>query len=470
MQPRVALQSMTTFLLRYLTYIIQDALPSTSLTHQLGALPIQTAAGARRPNGPQRHRPHLLERRHQMSPNMPQPNSMLSFLQTIETGDNETDRDLRLLCETDWTSTSLGSMCSWPRDLLTLIYLAMLSPQPQFFFLGDDHTFLYNSAYGRLLRDHHPAYFGKPLATLERIQTDAGVMVQLMQTASENRRPALEKNKLFLFDNHGSPEEVYLSTNLVLLPPHLHGYHVTTEDTTSAVLRSRRDKALESLISVSKSAQDLPGLWRGVSQSFSESPDEFPFAMIYAVETQDAQRNAKADRAVLTLQEHVGEFGCPLPRVLVFGSSKQAYTECVRRAISSRSPVKTNIPDNTLPVEWCRALANRGCHDPCNEAVIFTSSVTPSLENRAVLVVGVTPRKPSDHAYQTWIREIQRCIADRAAEILAREAREAEAHQAEVRAQNEIDIRDRERDLQKEKVIIADGKVQRVMQMAETIE
>ncbi|KAG9838405.1 putative histidine kinase HHK19p, partial [Aureobasidium melanogenum] len=41
----------------------------------------------------------------------------------------------------------------------------MLLPDPQSLVLGEENVVIYNQAYGRLIRDHHPAYFGRPVAT-----------------------------------------------------------------------------------------------------------------------------------------------------------------------------------------------------------------------------------------------------------------------------------------------------------------
>lgn len=150
--------------------------------------------------------------------------TMLSLLQQVETGDAKTDRDLRLLCDFDWSSTSLGPLSSWPQDLLTLVYLSMLSPLPQYFFLGTEQIFLYNTAVGLLIRDHHPAYFAKPVATLERLRPQDEAIAQITRDATESRRPAVQKDLPLSFDSGKDLEELFMSTTMILLPPHLLGF------------------------------------------------------------------------------------------------------------------------------------------------------------------------------------------------------------------------------------------------------
>lgn len=212
--------------------------------------------------------------------------TILSLLQQVVTGDAKTDRDLRLLCNADWSSTSLGPLSSWPQDLLTLIYLAMLSPPPQFFFLEIDHIFLYNTAASHILRDHHPAYFAKPVATLERLQPQAEAIAQIIRDATENRRPAVQRDLPFFFDNNNYLEELLLPTTMVLLPPHLPGFQATIEYTTLSVTTRRRYQCLATLKTCCGSANDFPLLLQTVRRSLSPNEDDFPFGVVYRVDDQ----------------------------------------------------------------------------------------------------------------------------------------------------------------------------------------
>ncbi|KAH0046442.1 putative histidine kinase HHK19p, partial [Aureobasidium melanogenum] len=216
---------------------------------------------------------------------------MLSLLQTLETRDANVDRDLRLLCNKDWSSTSLGPMSSWPQDLLTLIYVAMLSPQPQLFFLGTEQIFLYNTAYGSILRDHHPAYFAEPFATLDRLQPQAGALDQIVKDATEGSRSAVQTDKLTFLDNGGETEEVFLTGTMVKLPPHLPGYHSTLNDTTPSVVTRRRNEFLTALKSSCYPMNDLPALLQSVLRTFSASELDFPFAAVYKVEDQSIKES-----------------------------------------------------------------------------------------------------------------------------------------------------------------------------------
>ncbi|KAH0345037.1 putative histidine kinase HHK19p, partial [Aureobasidium melanogenum] len=401
---------------------------------------------------------------------------MLSLLQTLETRDANVDRDLRLLCNKDWSSTSLGPMSSWPQDLLTLIYVAMLSPQPQLFFLGSEQILLYNTAYGSILRDHHPAYFAKPFATLDRLQTQAGAVEQIVKDANEGSRSAIQTDRLIFLDNGGETEEVFLTGTLVKLPPHLPGFHSTLNDSTLAVVTRRRNEFLAALKTSCYPSNDLPALLESVLRSFSASEFDFPFAAVYKVEDQcikesvlDSPRRDEGDVS-LCLAGRVGDSGNPLPEILDLGTLENTLAQRMQEAIKSREPVKIGATEDAMLAEWCQASRNRGYGDKCKQAVVFPTSYSAFHSVKAVVIVGVAPRRPFDEAYQSWIREVQKCIADYAFTIACVEAKEIERRKASDRAREEAEINLRELQLREREAKLANSRMKSVLAMAETID
>ncbi|KAH0362602.1 putative histidine kinase HHK19p, partial [Aureobasidium melanogenum] len=401
---------------------------------------------------------------------------MLSLLQTLETRDAKVDRDLRLLCNKDWSSTSMGPMSSWPQDLLTLIYVAMLSPQPQLFFLGSEQIFLYNTAYGSILRDHHPAYFAQPFATLDRLQPQAGALDQIVKDATEGNASARQMDKLVFLDNGGETEEVFLTGTMVKLPPHLPGYHSTLNDTTCSVVTRRRNEFLTILKGSCYPTNDLPALLGSALRSFSASELDFPFAAVYKVEDQSCQESVldsprhDEGNVSLCLAGSVGDFDSSLPEFLDLGTLDDTLAQRMREAITSKEPVNIKATDNGVLAEWCQASRNRGYGDKCKQAVIFPTSYSAFHGVKAVVVVGVAPRRPYDEAYQSWIREVQKCIADYAFTIACVESKEVERRKASDRAREEAEINLRESKLREREARLANSRMKSVLAMAETIE
>jgi hypothetical protein len=402
--------------------------------------------------------------------------TMLSLLQQVETGDVKTDRDLRLLCNADWSSTSLGPLTSWPQDLLTLIYLSMLSPLPQFFFLGTDHIFLYNTAASLLLRDHHPAYFAKPVATLERLQPQAEAIAQIIKDATESRRPAVQRELPFFFDNDRDIEELFLSTTMVLLPPHLPGFQATVEDVTLPVVTRRRNQFLTTLKNCCGSANHLSSLLQAVLRNLSSNEDDFPLGIVYQVDGLPAEEipydSAQHDESAVTLHlaGSVGDFDCTLPEELNLRTEDGMLAHYMRKAITSREPVRISIRDNDALAHWRRASKSRGYRDSCKEAVIFPASCTAFQDVKALVIVGVVSRRPFDEVYQGFIRDVQKCIADQAFAISCMEAKAIEKRKASDRAREDAEIHSRELQLREKEATIANRKLEGIVAMAETID
>ena len=69
----------------------------------------------------------------------------------------------RRLGELDWSATSLGSRESWPQGLKLAVAMILVSGFPMAIRWGPELVLIYNDAYRPILRDKHPAAFGRPL-------------------------------------------------------------------------------------------------------------------------------------------------------------------------------------------------------------------------------------------------------------------------------------------------------------------
>jgi len=62
----------------------------------------------------------------------------------------------------DWSSTSLGPIENWSKELLTIVNLTLCSPSPARTMWGADFILIYNDAYRPIPGHRHPACLGKP--------------------------------------------------------------------------------------------------------------------------------------------------------------------------------------------------------------------------------------------------------------------------------------------------------------------
>ena len=62
----------------------------------------------------------------------------------------------------DWSSTPLGPIEAWSRELLTIVNLTLCSPSPARTMWGPEFILIYNDGYRPFPGPRHPAALGKP--------------------------------------------------------------------------------------------------------------------------------------------------------------------------------------------------------------------------------------------------------------------------------------------------------------------
>ncbi|CAD0022762.1 unnamed protein product [Aureobasidium pullulans] len=145
----------------------------------------------------------------------------------------------------------------------------MLSPQPQLFLLGPDSIIIYNTAYGRLLYDHHPLYLGRPMEMNEALISNAHAINRIVDRATTRAKPANENDVIFFFKHGDRLQETFLSATMVKLPGSLQGYHATTYDTTAAAVKTRRKKSLKAIMDACALASGMTSFWEAMLQGIS---------------------------------------------------------------------------------------------------------------------------------------------------------------------------------------------------------
>ncbi|KAI4665345.1 uncharacterized protein J4E78_002805 [Alternaria triticimaculans] len=336
----------------------------------------------------------------------------LSFL-TNPTGDAAIDADLQYIRDLDWARTAAGLISSWPRELLLLIHVAMLSPQPQLFLLGSDSTVLYNTAYGRLLHDHHPLYQGRPISLNTALIQQLPELDVLGEYASEKSGFNSDQHTPFFFSRNGRLEEIFLSITTTGLPPSLGGFHATTYNVTRDVLESRRERSLDEFRNACETASDLDTLWPSILKGIANGDGDISFAALYRIETnQDSMSETgpsknQANPLAFALSGTVGSFPAA-PLSTIEPSMDEAWVKSLFRSVDSRSPVLLQADNGTLPKEMCEASTSRCYGDICHQAVVLPSVSNRTANVHAVLIVGLAPRTPYDRSYQAWIKTLHR--------------------------------------------------------------
>lgn len=387
---------------------------------------------------------------------------------TQSTGNLAIDADLEYIYNLDWSKSSIGPIASWPPELLVLINLMVLSPQPQLFLLGPDSIILYNTAYGRLLYDHHPQYQGRPIHLNQALIDNAVAISRIVDNATTKARPANENQIPFFFQNNGRLEEVFLSATMVQLPQSLGGYHATTYNTTPEAVQARRDHTLEQISKYAYPAKDLSSLWKSILMSLSEADKDVPFAALYCADTKlvkDPYTNVirrEVDPNRFHLEGCVGCFNPPIANDIFLNSSEEWITS-LRLTVNNCKPVVLDRNKSALPASFYAAAGERCYGDSCHEAVAFPSILEKGAEVHCILILGLAPRRPYDHGYDYWIRRLYRVIANAVGSIAITDARALARENEMTRASKERDILAKELSLRKQEAALATGKIQRML-------
>jgi len=391
----------------------------------------------------------------------------LSFL-SQPTGDPAIDSDLQYIRTLNWAETAPGPISTWPRELLVLINLAMLSPQPQLFLLGPESIILYNTAYGRLLRDCHPLYQGRPVSLNTALIAQEPAIDRIKRRARERSALANEQHIVFFFPQDGHLEEVFLSATMVQLPLALDGFHATTYDTTKYAVQTRREQSMDHIRHACKHADDLITLWASLLDGISRGDGDIAFAavfyadseLIHEKETDFVYKEVSAQEFLLA--GSVGSFPTPLP-AKINRSSGQTWIETLFKAVDTHSAELLQ----PLPLEMSHASRNRCYGDDCLQAVILPSVLDRAASVHAVLIVGLAPRRPYDSSYQAWIRTLHHKFCNDVASITISEARVLAKANDNKRLARKKEGFAKVVHLKQQEAALATGKIRRMLEIME---
>ena len=397
--------------------------------------------------------------------------STYSAFLTRPTGDIDIDNDLRYIRNLDWDESGIGPISTWPNELLVLVNLAILSPQPQLFLLGHDSRILYNTAYARLLRDHHPAYQGRPIQSNTALIAQAPAIDRIVQSAKTKSKPANENDVPFFFLNQNQLEEVFLSATMVHLPLSLDGYHATTYDTTAAVLHSRREHSSHYIRHICEKATDLESFWSSLRDGISAADMDIAFAAIYHAESRvlcdedTGYISKRIETGIFKLGGTVGSFQGQ-PQASLERSDGHSWIKKIFKAADFKNCELMSAEDGTLPAEMCQASRDRCYGDHCRTAVVVPSTSEKDTIP-AVLILGLAPRRPYDQAYQVWIETIHHTFAYHVARLSMLEEKAFAKANDEKRESRAKEIMAKELLLKEQEAALATGKVQRMLKIME---
>jgi hypothetical protein len=105
-----------------------------------------------------------------------------------------------------------------------------------------------------------------------------------------------------------------------------------------------------------------------------------------------------------------------------FEKTRHGFVPFYKDALLSRKPTLVDLTNDDFPPELMDGINCRGFEEPCRYAVVCPLRPTTSDAVLGFLCVGVNPRRPYDHDYESFIELIDRQLATSLSSVTSLEA------------------------------------------------
>jgi signal transduction histidine kinase len=310
----------------------------------------------------------------------------------------------------DWTQTPLGSPVNWPQSLKTIVRVMLDSRYAMWMLWGPDLTFFCNDAYLPTVGMKRDWVLGaRSDKVWEEIWPDIGPRIE--RVLAEGRATWDEGLPLFL-ERYGFPEESYHTFSYSPIyddSSRIAGMLCVVTEVTERVIGERRLRVLRDL-AASPRAETIDEACKRLFSVLADDPLDIAFTALYLLD-QSLER--------LQLVQHSGG----LPDLLVppiFASTESTDPWPIGEAIRSGVPQPAEIPPS-IPI------ASSIWGDRVHEAMVLPVQHGSSSMSMAVLIVGVSPRRPLDDNYRGFFDLLVRQFAAAIADAQSYEAERARA-------------------------------------------
>ncbi len=313
----------------------------------------------------------------------------------------------------DWSTTSLGAVQHWPQSLRSSVSTMLRSPYPITMFWGPELVMLYNDAFAPIHGAKHPAVLGVPAPTgLAEAWGQLGPLVDGVLASGES---LFIQNAAVVFERGvgGVKEEAYFTWCYIPTADEaggIAGLFAISSETTAQVVGDRRLTVLRELSIRTALDKTVGAVFRSVEAVLAQAGADLPFALLYTVEGDSAQlvactgmsRGTPATPSQATLAE------VPWPLAEVAHARREALLETLDQTVGP-------LPGGPWP-------------EPATRALVLPVPMGVDVESTAVLVAGLSPLRPLDDEYRSFLQLLARQIA---ASVSSTRAYEQERERAE---------------------------------------
>ncbi|HEU5048489.1 MAG TPA: ATP-binding protein [Rickettsiales bacterium] len=331
-------------------------------------------------------------------------------LKQIFPGDSEMAQRMRAF---DWSTSVLGSPLNWPENLRIAVSLCLTSRFPIVMWWGPELAMLYNDAYIPFMnKTRHPHAIGKRGKEVwGEIWDFIGPMLESVRTTGE---ATWADDFLFLFARRIPREEVHVRfTYGPILSPDgstVEGIFCPCTEITAEVIGARQLETLRKLGVKAAASRTVTEASRSVADVLGENPFDIPFSAVYLMDE-------ATQKVELSSSSGIAPGGWQLPLCVSLVEEDSA-------TLPLASALRRNYPADNIDLQKLEIrLVSPPWPDPVNRCAILPIRTASHSQPIGLLVVGISPCRPLDATYRTFLE----LVATHAGTALV----EAQAHEEE---------------------------------------
>ena len=325
----------------------------------------------------------------------------------------------KLIRGTDWSSTQLGPIESWPQSLRSAVSILLPSKAQIAMFWGPDLITLYNDAYRPVLGKKHPYALGLPGRKVWSELWETGLR-DLFEGVLRTGEAFWAGDRPFYMERYGFPEETFFDISYDPIRDEtgsVAGLFCIVSETTARVVSERRLSTLRDL-SVFAAAQtwSVEDACRTAAEILSSNQHDVPFALIYLLD-----ESGKRVRLMGASGLEPGTKAAPISVELADSKDPDWPFHAVMQ--SNRAVEVTDV------INRYGELSGGVWPEAPHTARVMPIRASGQDRATGFLVAGVSPRRPLDDQYCAFFDLLTTQISTTVANARAYEAerRRAEA-------------------------------------------
>ena len=316
----------------------------------------------------------------------------------------------------DWSRTPLGAPQRWPQSLKTIVRVMLDSRYAMWMLWGPDLTFFCNDAYLPTVGIKGGWVLGaRSDKVWEEIWPDIGPRIDRVLAHGQ---ATWDEGLLLFLERSGFPEETYHTFSYSPVyndESRISGMLCVVTEVTDRVIGERRLRVLRDLAARPVGAESVEESCRRLCGVLRQYPLDVPFASLYLMDKALQQahcvaRTGAATAPVLPTSLSLADAAWHLPELL--------RTE-VAQELADLPSLGIHIPAGPWP-------------DPVKRALLLPLQDAGREGLAGFLIAGISPRRPIDDAYRSFMMLI---AGQTATSIADAQALEAQRQRAEALAE-----------------------------------